>query len=386
MLTRTHVLTAASPGTRRELTSLHFGTAASGPKAYVQASLHADEVPAMLVAHHLRQRLQQLETQGRVLGEIVLLPAANPVGLSQRLLQQPFGRFELGSGENFNRHYPDLVAAVADEVEGQLTGDAAANIATVRRALRSACAALPATTELQSLRRQLLTLAVDADTLIDLHCDNEAVLHLYTTTPLWPQVAPLAAALGAPLTLLATRSGDEPFDEACSMIWSRLSEALAERDPDADALPEACVAMTVELRGEADVQHDTARNDAEALLHYLAWRGHLRLDAGHDRDQAGANPLTKDNHRAARPLAGSMPVVAPHAGVWVPVARLGDEVRAGQPVAELIDPVSGKASVLRSPVAGLLYARDNRRFVQAGQRVAKVAGHQALRQGKLLSA
>ena len=41
-------------GTQRTLTSFHFGTAGTGEKAYIQASLHADELPGMLVAHHLR--------------------------------------------------------------------------------------------------------------------------------------------------------------------------------------------------------------------------------------------------------------------------------------------------------------------------------------------
>ncbi|MFZ2990266.1 succinylglutamate desuccinylase/aspartoacylase family protein, partial [Ideonella sp.] len=276
MQIRHHPLHAATPGTARELISLHFGTPGSGPKTTIQASLHADEVPAMLVAHHLRHGLARLEAEGRLAGEVVLVPVANPLGLSQRLLQQPIGRFDLASGENFNRHYADLVPAVLAQVEGRLGSDASANVALVRGALRSACAALPADSELASLRRTLLSLAADADTVLDLHCDNEAVLHLYTATPLWPQVAPLAQALQAELTLLATQSGDEPFDEACSMFWPRLSQALAERDPDAAVLPEACVAITVELRGEAQVDHTLAARDAQGLLDYLAWRGQIR--------------------------------------------------------------------------------------------------------------
>ena len=38
----------------------------------------------MLVAQHLRRRLLALEAEGRVLGEVVLVPAANPIGLRNR--------------------------------------------------------------------------------------------------------------------------------------------------------------------------------------------------------------------------------------------------------------------------------------------------------------
>ena len=75
-----HTLLSATPGTSHQLLSLHYGQPGAGPKVMIQASLHADEVPGMLVAHHLRQRLDALQAQGRVRGEVVLVPAANPVG------------------------------------------------------------------------------------------------------------------------------------------------------------------------------------------------------------------------------------------------------------------------------------------------------------------
>jgi predicted deacylase len=411
MQTRHHPLHPATPGTQRSLVSLHFGRPGSGPKAYIQASLHADEVPAMLAAHHLRPRLAALEAEGRIRGEIVLVPMANPIGMSQRMLHLSQGRFDLASGENFNRHYADLVDTVADTVADALGAELAANVALVRGALREACERLPADTELQSLRRTLLSLAADADTVLDLHCDNEALLHLYTATPHWPLVQPLAHALGASLTLLATHSGDNPFDEACSMFWPRLSEALAKRPGPARLarllpLPDACVAVTVELRGESQVDHALAERDASALLDYLGWRGMIegspkrrvkaaRVASGSLATAAlpsalalGASrvPTPPNSSPLARPLAGSFPVVAPVGGVLVFIAAIGQELHAGDTVAEVIDPVSGHITALHAPVDGLLYARESRRLAVAGMRVAKVAGHVALRTGNLLSA
>ena len=76
MKTVTHALIPATPGTRQELVSLHFGTPGAGPKVYIQGGLHAEEVPGLLVAHHLRGLLAAAEAEGRLLGEVVLVPAA----------------------------------------------------------------------------------------------------------------------------------------------------------------------------------------------------------------------------------------------------------------------------------------------------------------------
>ena len=58
-------------------------------KVYIQAGLHADEHPGLLVAQHLLRHLEQLDQQNALKAEIVLVPFANPVGLRQKT----FGHF-----------------------------------------------------------------------------------------------------------------------------------------------------------------------------------------------------------------------------------------------------------------------------------------------------
>ena len=53
-------------------------------KVYIQAGLHADEHPGLLVAQHLLRHLEQLDQQNVLKAEIVLVPFANPVGLRQK--------------------------------------------------------------------------------------------------------------------------------------------------------------------------------------------------------------------------------------------------------------------------------------------------------------
>ncbi|MGQ3051989.1 MAG: succinylglutamate desuccinylase/aspartoacylase family protein [Roseateles sp.] len=374
MQTRRHPLIAPAPGTQRELVSLHYGQPGA-QKAYIQASLHGDELPGMLVAHHLRLQLGALEAQGQISGEIILVPMANPIGLSQFLLHGHLGRFELMSGENFNRHYPDQIAAVAAAVEPELGMDAAANVTVLRRALKAAVLAAPVDTELQSLRRSLLGLSCDADIVLDLHCDAQALMHLYTETPCWPDCEPLARFLRSRLTLLAQDSGDNPFDEACSQVWwkwDRHFNSQGQRFP----IPQACLSVTVELRGATDVTHELAEADARHIVDFLRWRG---LIAG---DKPELPPAVGD----ARPLAGSMPIKSPVPGVLTFLKEVGAEVREGDVLAHVIDPITATVTELKSPVDGLFFARDFLRFANAGMRVAKVAGKQALRTGKLLGA
>lgn len=371
MQTRTHLLPGTAPGTQRSLVSLHHGPADSGRKAYLQASLHADELPGMLVAHHLRSRLAALESSGRLLGEVVLVPVANPIGLDQSVLRRSQGRFELASGQNFNRHYAALFEPVRERVEGQLGDDEAANTALVRAALREAVAALQPVDEAGHLRKLLLGLACDAEVVLDLHCDSEALVHLYTANTLWPQAEPLARLIGAQASLLALASGDNPFDEACSQTWWQLVDHVAGRHP----LPHGCLSVTVELRGEFDVSHALAERDADALIAFLTHRGFID----------GPPPELPPLLQPATPLEGTDVVTAPVSGVVVYRRALGDWVQPGDVVVDIVDPISGTVHPVATRTEGLLFTRDAPRYASAGRPLVKVAGKQALRSGKLSS-
>jgi predicted deacylase len=365
-------LPSPAAGTSRALPFLRFGKEGAGPKAYIQAALHADELPGMLVAHHLRDRLAELELQGRLLGEVVLVPAANPIGLAQTLLGSSQGRFDLRTGQNFNRLFHNLSHDVLTRVRAQLGPDAGTNQALIRAAIRDSLMEQVAIDELSAQRLALMRLAADADVVLDLHCDCESVLHIYTGTPLWERVAPLAGLLDARVALLETDSGDDPFDEACSRIWWDIAALVGEEFP----IPLACLAATVELRGFADVSHAVAERDAAALLDFLRLQGII------------AGPLSQAVPAACEPtpLAGCMPLTAPTAGLVVYLRELGATVKAGEPLIDLIDPVSGNVQQLLAPVDGIYFARENRRYVSAGTRLSKVAGRDAVRIGALLSA
>ncbi len=368
----TITLPEASLGTSRTWTALHYGTPGQGPKAYIHTGLHADELPGLLVCDHLGQMLDAAAARGDIRGEIILVPFTNPIGLGQWVTGTHLGRFALDGAGNFNRGYPVLGPEVAKRLAGRLTGDAAANIALIRATMRAILAEVQPVREMDHLRLTIMQRAVDADIVLDLHCDTRALMHLYLGTPLWPDATDLAAELGAHATLLAEDSGGSSLDEALGGPWWYLAKAF----PDA-AIPPACLATTVELRGESDVTDALAAQDAAALYRFLQRRGVLAGDPG---------PLPA-LIRDASDLTASDLLVAPVAGVLVYKVGLGDQVKTGDLVAEIVNPLTHARTPITATTDGFILVMRHTHNVRPGFQVAKVVGTEPLahRQGYLLS-
>ncbi|KND59907.1 Succinylglutamate desuccinylase/aspartoacylase [Candidatus Burkholderia verschuerenii] len=375
MQTRRHPLVTTTLGISRELVSFHFGDAhAAREKVYVQASLHADETPAMLTAWALKKRLATLEAEWRVRGEIVLVPVANPIGLSQHVLGQFVGRFETNSGHNFNRGFPmPSAAAMIDRAGTQLSRDDAAHNARLLRAVL--CDMLDETTaknEFESLRLTLLRLASAADIVLDLHCSLEATMHLYTSPASWPALELLARYIGANGVLLATDSGGQSFDEVHALLWNQLRALMGEGLP----LAAPNIAATLEHRGQRDVDYDSAQHDADAIVDFLIARGVIEGDA---RDLP---PLAQ----AATPLAGSEQLTAPVSGIVVYRAKIGAALKAGDAVFDIVDPLTDEVVTVTTKNDGVFYMRRAIRFVIAGAPMGRVTDEKAFRTGVLIGA
>ncbi len=365
-------LPVASPGTRRSLNIIRYGTPGKGGKVYIQAGLHADEAPGFLVAHHLEQLLDSAQVNG----EIILVPVANPIGLGQWRDETLQGRFDFANSINFNRQHPDLTDNVAQKVAPLLTDDPHENIAVIRKCIGEALQETAPADEAGAMKKILFGLAHDADIVLDLHCDNEAVLHVYLGTPLWPEGADLSAQVGAEVTLLAKKSGGDPFDEACSRIWWDLAEKFPSHP-----IPNACLSATIELRGVADTNHDVALQDAQNILTFLQRRKCVE----------GMAPQLPQLKNEATPLTGVDYVKADAPGIVVYLKQPGEYVKKGEIIAEIITPLSPQD---KSPVHavtcktdGLLFTRNHDRFARPGRILAKIAGKEPLRdpEGNLLT-
>ncbi len=357
----------ATPGTQHALTVQRFGKTGARPQIYIQASLHADEIPGMICAHHLRERLLVLEAANQIIGEIVLVPVANPLGLTQVLHGHQIGRFSLDDGGNFNRDFPDLAQATADFLQPFANDDAETQTAMARAAFAHRLDALRPVRPQDHLKHLLLDMALQADLVLDLHCDAEAVAHLYTLPSSKEVFEPLSRLLGAKAMLLADVSGGNPFDEAVSRPWAELAQkGLA---------PQACHAVTLEFRGQADVSHAQGAADAEAILAFLTLKGAI----------SGTRPVLPEAACQPTPLAACEVLTAPSAGMLVYHCLVGAHVVSGQPVCDIVDPLSGDIAAVHAQSAGVLFARSRHRFAQAGMRLGKIAGNTLSRSGALLS-
>jgi len=370
-------LPSMTPGTGRGIVFHRFGRAGARPKAYLQAAIHANELPGTMALHHLMPMLVAADKAGRIRGEIVVVPTINPIGLSQLAGSNHLGRYEFLGRENFNRNWLDLSGAVAERVGTRLGRDAAANVALIRKAALASLAAMEPVTELQTLRVEAMKLSVDADIVLDLHCDLQAVLHLFISRQDWPGPArALAADIGAAATLY-----NEPYPETLTFsgvngaLWAR----LAQRIPAAH-IPQACLSATIEYRSQHDVNHALGASDARNLFRFLTRRGIIS-------GRAGPLPRLK---AAATPIGGMDVGYCPKPGMLVYHVAAGARVRKGQAICEVIDPGDARGPKARTQIAsrtdGILFSRKpDGRLAWPGAVLYRIAGAKLLAHRKGMS-
>ena len=372
----TSYLPPSSPGTKRSIEIIHYTGSSPGPKVYIQAGLHADEAPGYVVLFLLRKLLDQADDRGELKGEIIVVPAANPIGLSQWRDETLQGRFDFFNSVNFNRQHQDLIERVAEKVAPHLSPSPQENIALIRKITAEILSEITPQDEAEFLKILLFSLSHDADIVLDLHCDLEALMHVYLGTPLWPDGTDLAAYLGAEAILLAANSGGTPFDEANSRPWWALAEKFPNRP-----IPTACFAATVELRGLADTETRQAHKDAKNLYSFLQNRGAV----------SGNAPELPLLRQEATPLTGVDYIKATVPGVVSYLKEPGTMVTQGQIIAEIMNPLAesenDRITKVIAQTDGMFFSRNRDRFARPGRIIAKIAGKEPLREenGHLLT-
>jgi hypothetical protein len=261
-------------------------------------------------------------------------------------------------------------------VRAKLGPDARANVEIVRAALREIVAGLSGGSEFASLRVALARLAVDADFVFDLHCDDDALMHLYMLPQHWPDGADLSAEIGSRATMLSDDSGGHSFDETFSTPWVKLAQAVGPATP----VPPACMSATIEYRGQGDVADEINEPDARALYRFFQRRGLIAGDPG---------PLPAPLCEGTR-LDATEVLRTPVAGILAYKQALGARVKKGDLIAEILDPLAEDGArartALHAGTDGLILSRRQHKMVRPGDSVAKIVGTVPLasRQGYLL--
>jgi predicted deacylase len=331
------IIPGDTPGIEWRLPVIRFkGSDPAAPKVYIQAALHANELPGTALAHFLCGKLRQAESEGRIAGDITLVPQANPIGAAQSHFGELQGRFDLGSRTNFNRDFPLISVRDRMELVGGLDN-------------------YPAT---DRLKRELIHMALGADLVLDLHCDDESLQYAYIDEAFWPEAADLAAALDMEAVLLSDGESSA-FEEAVSFAWKY--EVPGERKA---KLP-GKLSVTVELRGRRDVYPGMAEKDAEGLLQFLIGRGVVNGEsAGSTIFSGPAVPL--DNVEIVR---------APQGGMVLFYRNIGERVSEGELLATIVSrPGFTEGDIdIRAPQDGLLLTRTSDRLVRRRGDLTKIA-------------
>ena len=75
------IIAGDTAGIEWRLPVLRFkGSDPKAPKVYIQAALHANELPGTALVHFLCERLRQSENAGQIKSDFIVVPHANPIG------------------------------------------------------------------------------------------------------------------------------------------------------------------------------------------------------------------------------------------------------------------------------------------------------------------
>lgn len=291
---------------------------ANGPKVYIQANVHGAEVQGNAVIYQLMKLLESCT----VLGEITLVPLANPLAINQKSGEFTLGRFDPITGANWNREYLSHAIDLAQWYKAHAKLSDSELVQAYRSTLVEACQQRLVNdwgvTTGHRLAVNLQAMAHSADIVLDLHTGPKSCKHLYC-----PEYDIGAAQyFTIPYTLIIPNSFGGAMDEAAFCPWWQLSEYAQSQGRD---LPIAVSAFTLELASQERICLEDALIDAKGILAYLSHRGVI-AETFAPAKMARFGCYLKDYKKYHAPTAGLVEYVAP----------VGDFLAAGETLVNLL--------------------------------------------------
>ena len=243
------------------------------------------------------------------------------------------------------------------------------NVELVRRELKRRIAALQAESPIMAQRIALARRAYDADLVVDLHCDDEALSYMMAPDELWDEAKRFAADVGVhSLQPNGESNGAHCFDECFLAPWQMLGKEFGER------VPLACHAFTFEMGGVLDVDPKQAIRYAQGFFRYLRRLGCIE----------GAAPRYRAN--GLNEFREFEMLDSPAGGLLLYRQQLGDWVSPGDVLAEIVDPTAPdletEPAVIKASMKGCVVSRRLSRQVAFGDFVVMLAGHERPASGK----
>ena len=291
-----------------------------GPSVYIQANMHGAEVQGNAVIFQLLETLKNTQC----LGDITLVPLANPIGSNQKSGEFTLGRFDPITGENWNQGYHfndqlpvDFAAkfpnlddeAINTQFRQMLIDDLDTSRLNNPYGVKTS----------QLLCAQLQRMAFEADIVLDLHTGPISSRHLYC-----PEYAKDKATLfDIPHVLLIPDGFDGAMDEAMFCPWWQLQQAYKKQGREIDVQVDA---FTLELGSQEWLSLEAAKTDSHSILSYL--------QASHVIDTTGYNPTPMT--RYACYLKDYRALYAPQSGLVEYVAPFGKPLKKGLALVQML--------------------------------------------------
>lgn len=358
---------ADAPGQHTQLQYYTLSPPKPSAKIYIQAALHADEQPGTMILHFLLQKLAA--SKHKPLAQFTILPMANPLGMQNIHLQHHTGRYHSASGTNYNRQWPDLHKLVTQDnhsLHKKLSRNAASNRRLILGETKKWLKAQTPASALQAHRLAVTSLAYDADIVLDLHCDNNALKHIFTFPQFMPEYQDLSDHIQAKAVLVAEMENSGTFEETWINPWLKLARQFPDKN-----IPPPPFSATIEWRGQGDVGETPNKKDAEQLFHFFQAR---KLISG--------TPPRPSRGAVARHFNATQVLRAPEPGLLDYRVKPGDKVKVGETVADLValhgpDAFRGRTP-LKAATSGLVLSTNYHKYVWRGASVAKIVGSKPL--------
>ncbi len=297
------------------------GTHAQAPSVYVQSSIHAAETQGYAVILLLIEHFAKHPP----LGNVTLVPLANPYASNCNMEEYTAGRFDPATGNNWNRSYVDMRALVEDFFAAHAHEHMTTLVPLFKQVLQKHLSSIQQKplSYVEKLAVTLQHLASSADIVLDLHCDTTSLPYVYS-----PKYASSSIqALGMSFILEMDNVFTGAFDGAIFCPWLTLTDVYNTHHTDTPVTPPV-TAFTIELGGQEQVNLQEARTQAQGIIRYLGDNG---ICGGHTAASSAVASYKchdKDFHI----------IYAPAGGIIIDSIPLGQPVPARTPLLELSMP------------------------------------------------
>lgn len=294
-----------------------------GPTVYLQGNLHGPEVfgTALLV-----ELVREIKKKKDIRGKLIIVPCANPMGVSQVSYNSMVGRWNSQSGANWNRIFPTSVLKNRKDEKLFYKKLAGIKNASIEKTLAAA----------------LRSLSTGADYIVDIHTTGSASAeHLFT----YPWMHGDFAALGVPIHLsLDTEDTAGAFDESHVIPFLR---SLPK-----DEIPKAA---TWEAHHHGHIDGALLARRLSQLLNFL--------DGIHGKETRKKNPVV---------YLKSAHLQAPIGGYYSWIKNIGDGINNGETYALVYKP-DGTIVPAKAPRACILLGTYGVAATAQGEQIALIA-------------